>query len=176
MLLDLSPLRRHREYRLLYIGQSVSLIGSMMTQVAVPYQVFELSRSSLLVGLLGTAQLVPLLLFVRPPRSVGWGLLAAYGLAQARKGALSEADDFLTDKQQKMPKSAAILAAVSLKLHPDFATAIREMTRIGQVFHPEPQHAMTYDALYAQVYRRMYERLQPLYKSIQDITGYPARH
>ena len=71
---------------------------------------------------------------------------------------------------------AAILAAVSLKLHPDFATAIREMTRIGQVFHPEPQHAMTYDALYAQVYRRMYERLQPLYKSIQDITGYPARH
>ena len=71
---------------------------------------------------------------------------------------------------------AAILAAVSLKLHPDFATAIREMTRIGQVFHPEPQHARTYDALYTQVYRRMYERLQPLYKSIQDITGYPARH
>ena len=63
MLLDLSPLRRHREYRLLYIGQSVSLIGSMMTQVAVPYQVFALSRSSLLVGLLGTAQLMPLLLF-----------------------------------------------------------------------------------------------------------------
>lgn len=63
MLLDPSPLRKHREYRLLYIGQSVSLIGSMMTQVAVPYQMFELTGSSLLVGLLGTAQLVPLVLF-----------------------------------------------------------------------------------------------------------------
>ena len=66
---------------------------------------------------------------------------------------------------------AAILAAVSLKLHPDFATAVREMTRIGQVFHPEPQHAKTYDALYTRVYRHMYERLQPLYKAIQDIAG-----
>jgi sugar (pentulose or hexulose) kinase len=68
------------------------------------------------------------------------------------------------------------LASVSLKLHPDFATAIREMTRIGQVFHPEPQHAQTYEALYTQVYSRMYQRLQPLYKAIQDITGYPQRN
>ena len=68
---------------------------------------------------------------------------------------------------------AAILAAVSLKLHPDFATAIAKMTRIGQVFQPEPVHAQTYEQLYRRVYCRMYQRLQPLYRDIQDITGYP---
>ncbi|MCF8176789.1 MAG: carbohydrate kinase, partial [Burkholderiaceae bacterium] len=68
---------------------------------------------------------------------------------------------------------AAILGAVGLGLHPDFATAIREMTRIGQVFEPEPQHAATYDALYRKVYCRMYGRLQPLYRDIREITGYP---
>jgi sugar (pentulose or hexulose) kinase len=70
---------------------------------------------------------------------------------------------------------AAILAAVSLKLHPDFATAIREMTRIGQVFMPQSEHAKTYEQLYRRVYCRMYKRLQPLYKDIQDITGYPQK-
>jgi ribulose kinase len=68
---------------------------------------------------------------------------------------------------------AAILAAVSLKLHPDFSTAIQQMTRIGQVFMPEPVHAHTYDQLYRRVYCRMYKRLQPLYLDIQKITGYP---
>ncbi|MDP2371848.1 FGGY-family carbohydrate kinase [Rhodoferax sp.] len=70
---------------------------------------------------------------------------------------------------------AAILAAVSLKLHPDFATAICQMTRIGRVFQPQPEHANTYEQLYRRVYCRMYQRLQPLYRDIQDITGYPAK-
>jgi len=61
MLLDISPLRRSREFRLLYVGQTVSFVGSMLTYVAVPYQVFQLSHSSWYVGLLGAAQLVPLL-------------------------------------------------------------------------------------------------------------------
>src|SRR5260221_1814389 len=61
MLIDLSPLRKSREYRLLYAGQTVSFFGSMLTYVAVPYQVFRLSHSSLWVGLLGRFQVVPLL-------------------------------------------------------------------------------------------------------------------
>lgn len=60
LLLDLSPLRRHRDYRLLYMGQTLSFVGSMLSYVAVPYQVYELTRSSLWVGLLGSVQLVPL--------------------------------------------------------------------------------------------------------------------
>jgi sugar (pentulose or hexulose) kinase len=71
---------------------------------------------------------------------------------------------------------AAVLAAVALKLKPDFATAIADMTRIGQVFMPEPEHVHTYEQLYQRVYRRMYARLQPLYHAIADITGYPARN
>ena len=67
-----------------------------------------------------------------------------------------------------------MLAAVSLKLHPDFATAVARMTRIGAVFQPQPEHARTYDRLYRQVYCRLYQRLQPLYRDIQSITGYPA--
>jgi MFS family permease len=60
--LDLGPLYRYRNYRLLYIGQTLSFFGSMLTLVAVPFQVFERTGSSLMVGLLSTAELVPLLI------------------------------------------------------------------------------------------------------------------
>jgi len=63
MLLDVTPLRQNRDFRFLYLGQIISFVGSMVTYVAVPYQVYQLTRSSFLVGLLGAAQLVPLLVF-----------------------------------------------------------------------------------------------------------------
>lgn len=59
---DTAPLRRHRDYRLLYAGQSVSFFGTMITSVAVPFQVYALTHSSLAVGLLGLAEIVPILL------------------------------------------------------------------------------------------------------------------
>lgn len=61
MFLDLSPLRKNRDYRLVYIGQSVSTFGSMITYMAVPYQVYQLTQSSFWVRLLGSVQLVSLL-------------------------------------------------------------------------------------------------------------------
>lgn len=54
------------------------------------------------------------------------------------------------------------------------AHALSEMTRVGQVFHPEPQHVRIYDQFYRKVYCRMYRRLQPLYRDIRKITGYPG--
>ncbi len=60
--MDLRPLRRHRDYRALFAAQFVSLVGSMVTYVALPYQMFKLTGSSLAVGLLGLAELLPLLL------------------------------------------------------------------------------------------------------------------
>lgn len=63
MLLDISPLRQYRDYRFLFFGQMVSFLGSMISYVAVPYQVYELTKSSIMVGLLGTVQLVPVLVF-----------------------------------------------------------------------------------------------------------------
>ena len=63
MILDISPLIKNRDYRLLYTGQLVSAFGSMITYVAVPKQVWDLTHSSFTVGMLGAVQLVPLLLF-----------------------------------------------------------------------------------------------------------------
>jgi MFS family permease len=59
--IDLGPLRRHRDFRLLFFGQGTSFLGSMITYVALPYQVYQLTGSSLMVGLLGIAELFPLL-------------------------------------------------------------------------------------------------------------------
>jgi len=50
-------------YRRLLIGQSTSFIGSMLTQVAVPVQVWALTHSSLYVGYVGLAGLVPIVVF-----------------------------------------------------------------------------------------------------------------
>jgi sugar (pentulose or hexulose) kinase len=68
---------------------------------------------------------------------------------------------------------AAIDAAVGLQLHPDFESAVREMTHVGEIFHPNPETREVYDGLYRRVYKEMYRRLQPLYEEIQSITGYP---
>ena len=69
---------------------------------------------------------------------------------------------------------AAIDLAVGLNLHPDFETAVGQMTHINDTFHPDPQNHKLYDELYNRVYLKMYDRLAPLYREIQDITGYPA--
>ena len=60
MFLDLSPLRRHHDFRFVFIGQFVSAFGSSLTYVALPVQIYELTKSSLAVGMIGAVQLVPL--------------------------------------------------------------------------------------------------------------------
>lgn len=69
---------------------------------------------------------------------------------------------------------AAIDCAVGLGLHADFPTAIAAMTRVGDVFTPRTEAQRNYERLYREVYLRMYRQLQPLYRSIREITGYPA--
>lgn len=61
VLLDLSPLRRSRDYRALISGLAVSTLGTELTAVAVPYQVYSITHSSLYVGLVSLAQLFPLI-------------------------------------------------------------------------------------------------------------------
>ncbi len=58
---DTRPLR-HRDFRNLWLGQAVSTIGGEIGTVAVPYQVYKLTPSTAMVGLLGLASLVPLLI------------------------------------------------------------------------------------------------------------------
>lgn len=59
--MDLTPLRRHRDFRLLFAAQFVSFLGTMLTYVALPYQMYQLTHSSFAVGLLGLVELLPLL-------------------------------------------------------------------------------------------------------------------
>lgn len=61
LLIDVGPLRRSRDLRALFAGQVVSVLGTQMTTVAVPYQVYKLTGSSLDVGLVSLATLGPLL-------------------------------------------------------------------------------------------------------------------
>ena len=68
---------------------------------------------------------------------------------------------------------AAIDAAVGLGLYPDFKTAVNSMTHVGEVFEPNPKNQKLYNALYHDVYKKMYKRLKPLYERIREITGYP---
>ena len=62
ILLDITPLRRSRDYRALLSGLGVSVLGNQLTTVAVPFQVYALTRSSLMVGLVSLTQLFPLII------------------------------------------------------------------------------------------------------------------
>ncbi len=60
LLADLTPLRASRDFRLLFAGNSVSYLGRQLTVVAIPYQVFTITDSSLAVGMIGLVTVVPL--------------------------------------------------------------------------------------------------------------------
>ena len=61
-LIDISLLKHNRDYALLYSGQFLSFIGTMITSVVLPYQIYHLTQSTLMVGLLSLVQLLPLLI------------------------------------------------------------------------------------------------------------------
>ena len=87
--LDVGLLRRRRDFGLLVAGQVISNAGSFLTVVALPFQVYTLTHSSLAVGLLGLAEFVPI---------VGLGLLG---------GALADAVD-----RRRMVQGAELAAAL----------------------------------------------------------------
>ena len=62
-LVDLTPLRISRDFRRLFLGRSISDFGDEIVMVVVPFQVFEITGSTLAVGLIGLAELVPVLVF-----------------------------------------------------------------------------------------------------------------
>jgi MFS family permease len=103
--LDVSPLRESPEYRRLYFGEVVSTVGTQMTAVAVPIQVYRITHSSLAVGLLGLVGLVPLVTF---------GLIG---------GAVADA----MDRRRLMLMSSSVLAAVSVLLVVQAALGLRHV-------------------------------------------------
>jgi sugar (pentulose or hexulose) kinase len=69
---------------------------------------------------------------------------------------------------------AAMLSAKAIGWFADARTAAQAMAQPARVFAPQAAAVRTYDALYREVYRPLYGRLQPLYRRIRRITGYPA--
>ncbi|MBO0829797.1 MAG: MFS transporter [Streptosporangiales bacterium] len=63
VVVDTEPLRVSVPFRRLWFGLTVSQLGQQMTQVAVAIQVYDLTRSSFAVGLVGGVSLVPLVVF-----------------------------------------------------------------------------------------------------------------
>lgn len=59
--LNVSLLFRNRNFGLLFLGQFISFAGTMITGVALPYQIYQQTHSTLMVGLLSLCQLIPLL-------------------------------------------------------------------------------------------------------------------
>ncbi|MBS0350534.1 MAG: MFS transporter [Proteobacteria bacterium] len=60
--LNFSILKENKNFRLIFTGRFVSTVGTMITGVALPYQVYHETQSTLLVGLVSLFQLLPLLL------------------------------------------------------------------------------------------------------------------
>ena len=74
LLADIRPLQASAEFRRLWVGQSLSGMGSQMTRVAVVVQVYDVTQSSLAVGMVGLAAVVPAIVF----GVLGGGLIDAF--------------------------------------------------------------------------------------------------
>ena len=61
--IDLSPLMKYRDFKLLFTAGLFSYFGSMITFVALPFQVKELTGSFWAVGLIGVVEIIPLIVF-----------------------------------------------------------------------------------------------------------------
>ncbi len=61
--MDTTPLRTSRDFRLIWSSGLVTYFGSITTYVALPFQIKELTGSLALAGLLGVAEVVPLIVF-----------------------------------------------------------------------------------------------------------------
>ncbi|MGH9045662.1 MAG: MFS transporter [Acidimicrobiales bacterium] len=71
ILIDPAPLKESRDFRLLFCGQLVSVIGTQLTVVAIPYQIYSQTHSSFQVGAISIVQLVPLVVGSLVGGSVG---------------------------------------------------------------------------------------------------------
>ena len=61
--IDISPLRKSRDFRNLWAAGLISYFGSMITYVAVPFQIKELTNSYVAVAISGLIEIVPLVIF-----------------------------------------------------------------------------------------------------------------
>lgn len=137
--LDLGLLRRRRDYGLMTFSQFVSLTGSMATFVAIPFQVYDITGSSLAVGLLGVAELVPVLVLAL----LGGALADAYDRRRmviwAELGAALAAAVLALNATLAEPRlwivyaCAAVLAACYAMLRPPLDALVPQLVGKGEL-------------------------------------------
>jgi MFS family permease len=96
---DLTPLRTSRDFRLLFLAGTVFYLGAMVSYVAIPFQVYDLTGSNFMVGAIGIVELVPLVVFGLYGGALAdhvdrRRLLVLTGLAQAAATAVLAANAF----------------------------------------------------------------------------------
>jgi MFS family permease len=129
---DVTPLKKHRDYRLLFEGLFVSEIGHQITHVAILIQVFAITHSTLAVGLVGLAALVPLAL-----STIGFAWIAdAFDrrrvLALIQVGLAFGSGVLLLNSLSPHPSLAVIYVAVGITA---FLGGIDSPTRTAAVAH-----------------------------------------
>jgi sugar (pentulose or hexulose) kinase len=67
----------------------------------------------------------------------------------------------------------AMVSMVGMKVHPDFETAVNNMIRLSDEFIPQKENVQLYNRLYKEVYLKLYDKIKPLLKNIQEIVDYP---
>ncbi len=99
LIVDVEPLRRDRDFRMLWIGQVVSGLGRQVTTIVLPYQLYVLTGTPLAIGALALVQVVPIMAF-----SLGGGVVA--DAVDRRK--------LLLVTQAGLAATSAVLAALAL--------------------------------------------------------------
>lgn len=61
--IDISPLKKYPDFRNLWASGLISYLGSMVTYVAIPFQIKEITNSYIAVGIVGAIEIIPLILF-----------------------------------------------------------------------------------------------------------------
>jgi MFS family permease len=101
-LVDLTPIRISPQFRRLFIGKSISDFGDEIIAVVLPFHVYQLTNSTLAVGMLGLAQLIPVFVFPivggafadalerRRLLTISYAVLAAMSLLMAANALLPE--------------------------------------------------------------------------------------
>jgi MFS family permease len=136
---DVGLLRRRREFRLMTISQAVSITGSEMSLVAIPFQVYEITGSSLAVGLLGVVEFVPILALAL----IGGALADAFDRrkltmgaeAAAAVGAAALLGNSLLDRPRLwvIYVCAALIAACYAILRPPLDALVPQVVERGEL-------------------------------------------
>lgn len=139
---DITPLKVSRDYRLLFFGQLISFFGTMMSFVAINWQMYELTQSSAMVGYIALAEFFPMFILA----FVGGAIADAFDRRKILR--LTEIGQVLTTGillvNSILPNPKVSLIFVSAAFHAGFAALQRPAfeSYIQKVIPPEQMQAV----------------------------------